>query len=142
MTRAKMGDTVKVHYTGKLEDGTVFDSSEREAPLEFTIGAGQIISGFEEAVMGMAAGESKLATIPPQQAYGPYRKEMTAVVPREQLPEDLTPQVGQQLSVQQQQGGRFTVTITEVADETVTLDANHQLAGKTLTFELELVEVR
>jgi peptidylprolyl isomerase len=141
MTRAKAGDTVRVHYTGKLEDGSVFDSSENREPLEFTIGAGQVIPGFEAAVTGMATGESKSATIPPEEGYGPRRKEMMAVVDREQLPDDLDVSVGQRLQVQQSDGRQLVVSVADIADETVTLDANHELAGKTLTFDLQLVEV-
>jgi peptidylprolyl isomerase len=141
MTRAKAGDTVRVHYTGKLEDGSVFDSSENREPLEFTIGAGQVIPGFEAAVTGMATGESKSATIPPEEGYGPRRKEMMAVVDREQLPDDLDVSVGQRLQVQQSDGRQLVVSVADIADKTVTLDANHELAGKTLTFDLQLVEV-
>lgn len=141
MQRAKPGDTVRIHYTGKLEDGTVFDSSIDREPIEFTIGAGRVIPGVEEAVTGMAPGESKSATIPPEQAYGPRHEEMIATVEREQLPTHITPAVGQQLAVEQQDGRQFTVTVTEVSDRTVTIDANHELAGKSLVFDLELVEV-
>lgn len=142
MAVAKPGDTVKVHYTGTLEDGSVFDSSRSREPLEFTIGQGQVIPGFESAVTGMEPGESKSATMPPDQAYGPHRQEMVAVVEREQLPKDLDVTVGQQLSVKQQDGSQFVVAIADVSEKTVTLDGNHELAGKALTFELELVEVK
>ena len=141
MPRAKPGDIVRVHYTGKLEDGTVFDSSAEREPIEFTIGAGRVIPGVEEAVTGMEPGESKSATIPPEQAYGPHRDEMVTTVEREQLPPHITPTVGQQLAVQQQDGRQFNVTVTDVSDKTVTIDANHELAGKNLVFDLELVEV-
>jgi len=141
MTRAKNGDTVKVHYTGKLDDGSVFDSSKDRGPLEFTIGKGQVIPGFESAVTGMAAGESKSATLPPEKAYGPHRKELMAEVERAQLPEDLEVSVGQRLQVQQPDGQRLVVAVADVGEDKVTLDANHELAGKTLTFDLELVEV-
>jgi FKBP-type peptidyl-prolyl cis-trans isomerase 2 len=141
MSRVKSGDTVRVHYTGKLEDGTVFDSSVKREPLEFTVGAGQVIPGVEEAVTGMEPGEQKSAQIPPEQAYGPRRDEMVAVVPRDQLPEDLSPNVGQQLSVRQQDGRQFSVTVTDVSPTSITIDANHTLAGKNLVFELELLEV-
>jgi FKBP-type peptidyl-prolyl cis-trans isomerase 2 len=141
MPRAKPGDTVRIHYTGKLEDGTVFDTSIEREPIEFTIGAGRVIPGVEEAVTGMEPGESKSATIPPEQAYGPRRDEMVTTVEREQLPAHITPAVGQQLAVQQQDGRQFNVVVTDVSDETVTIDANHELAGKNLVFDLELVEV-
>lgn len=141
MAQAKSGDTVRVHYTGKLEDGTVFDSSRNRDPLEFTIGAGQVIRGFEQAVAGMEPGESKAAELAPEEAYGPHRKEMVAVVQRTDLPPDLDPAVGQQLAVKQQDGREFHVRVTETSETTVTIDANHALAGKTLVFELELVEV-
>jgi FKBP-type peptidyl-prolyl cis-trans isomerase 2 len=141
MTRAKAGDTVRVHYTGKLEDGSIFDSSQEREPLEFTIGSGQVIPGFEAAVTGMATGESKSTTIPPEEAYGPRRQEMVAVVDREQLPDDLEVNVGQRLQVQQPDGRQIVVSVADIAEKTVTLDANHELAGKTLTFDLELVEV-
>ena len=142
MTRAKAGDTVKVHYTGKLEDGSIFDSSQEREPLEFTIGSGQVIPGFEAAVTGMATGESKSTTIPPEEAYGPRRKEMTAVVDREQLPQDLDVNLGQRLQVQQPDGRQIVVAVTDIAEKTVTLDANHELAGKALTFEIELVSIQ
>jgi peptidylprolyl isomerase len=141
MAAAKSGDTVRVHYTGTLEDGSVFDSSQNRDPLQFTIGEGQVIPGFEEAVTGMEPGQSKSATIPPEQAYGPRREEMTAVVPRDTLPETLEVSVGTRLALQQGEGQRLPVTIVEVTDETITIDGNHQLAGKALTFELELVDV-
>jgi peptidylprolyl isomerase len=142
MARAKAGDTVRVHYTGKLEDGTVFDSSRDREPLEFRIGEGQVIPGFEQAVTGMETGEAKSATIPPEQAYGPHRDEMVAVVGREQLPEHFEPAVGQRLSVQQKDGSQFKVTVTDVSDRTITIDGNHRLAGKSLVFDLELVGVK
>jgi FKBP-type peptidyl-prolyl cis-trans isomerase 2 len=141
MPRAKTGDTVRVHYTGKLQDGSVFDSTMSREPLEFTIGAGQVIPGFEQAVTGMAPGESKSAEIPPDQAYGPRHEEMTVVVPRDQLPADLVPRIGLHLTVAKEDGGQFSVRISDMSPTTVTLDANHELAGKPLVFQLELVEV-
>lgn len=141
MMQAKAGDTVKIHYTGKLDDGTVFDSSVNREPLEFTIAQGQVIPGFEEAVLGMAPGESKTQTIPMDQAYGPYREEMVIQVNREQLPPDLDPEIGLQLQVQQPNGQAMPVFITEVTDAKVTLDANHPLAGEDLTFDIQLVEI-
>jgi FKBP-type peptidyl-prolyl cis-trans isomerase 2 len=129
MPRAKPGDTVRIHYTGKLEDGTVFDTSIERDPIEFTIGAGRVIPGVEEAVTGMEPGESKSATITPEQGYGPRRDEMITTVEREQLPPHITPEVGQQLAMQQQDGRQFSVTVTDVSDRTVTIDANHELTG-------------
>lgn len=141
MAEAKKGDTVKVHYTGKLEDGSVFDSSDGRDPLEFTLGEGQVIPGFEAAVVGMNASDSKTTTISSDDAYGPHRKEMVAAVDRDQFPPDITPEVGQQLQMQRPDGQKIVVAVTEVSESSVTLDANHPLAGKDLTFEIELVEI-
>lgn len=141
MVQAKPGDTVKIHYTGKLDDGTVFDSSADREPLEFTLSGGQVIPGFEQAVVGMAPGESKTEKIPMEQAYGPYRQEMVIQVNREQLPPDLDPEVGLQLQIQQPNGQAIPVLVTEVTNGQVTLDANHPLAGEDLTFDIELVEI-
>lgn len=141
MTQAKRGDTVRVHYTGKLEDGTVFDSSLERDPLEFTIGAGQVIPGFEEAVVGLSPGQSVTATVPAEEAYGPHREEMVIPVERDRLPEDLALEVGLQLQVRQADGSVLIVTVTDLSDETVVLDANHPLAGKDLTFDIQLVEI-
>ncbi|RXE55146.1 peptidylprolyl isomerase [Methanoculleus taiwanensis] len=141
MAQAKEGDTVKVHYTGKLQDGTVFDSSDERAPIEFTIGEGQVISGFEQAVVGMEPGETKTTTVPAEEAYGPHRDEMLLEVDREQFPEDVQPETGQQLQISQPDGRTFFVTVSDISESSVVLDANHPLAGKDLTFEIRLVEV-
>ncbi|MHC1585063.1 MAG: FKBP-type peptidyl-prolyl cis-trans isomerase [Candidatus Syntropharchaeia archaeon] len=141
MAQAKIGDTVKVHYTGKLEDGTVFDTSIDREPLQFTIGERQIIPGFEEAVVGMSPGESKTTKIPSDKAYGPHHRELVVVVNRSQFPENFEPVVGEQLEIRQPGGHPILVMVTEVSESTVTLDANHPLAGKDLTFEIELVEI-
>lgn len=141
MAQAKYGDTVKVHYTGRLADGTVFDSSLDRDPLQFTIGEGHLIPGFQQAVIGMNPGESKTATIPADEAYGPHREEMVVVVDREQFPRHLRPQVGQQLEIHQADDRTIVVMVTDVTETSVTLDANHPLAGKDLTFEIELVEI-
>ena len=141
MAQAKTGDTVHIHYTGRLDDGTVFDSSQDRAPLSFTLGEGRVIPGFEAAVTGMEPGESKVAEIPSAQAYGPRRSEMELSVPRSQLPEDLDPQVGQQLQMQTAEGQVFPVRVTGASAETVELDANHPLAGEDLTFDIHLVKV-
>lgn len=141
MAQVKPGDTVKVHYTGKLEDGTVFDSSSERDPLEFTLGTGQIIPGFERAVLGMSPGESKSERIPMDLAYGPHLSEMVLEVERQQMPGDLQPEIGQQLQIRQAGGQVIPVVITNVSDATVTLDANHPLAGEDLVFDIQLVEV-
>ncbi len=141
MVKAKNGDTVKVHYTGTLEDGTVFDTSVEREPLEFTLGQGQLIPGFEQAVIGMKIGDLKTINIPADQAYGPHRDDLILVIERGQLPEDLDPKVGQQLQMMQADGSIITVIIIEISETTVTIDANHPLVGKNLTFEIELVEI-
>jgi len=141
MSQAKKGDSVKVHYTGKLDDGTVFDSSVGREPLDFTVGAGQLIAGFDEAVVGMALGEKKAVRIAAEQAYGPHNPEMTLQVPRSDLPADIQPELGMQLEASQEGGHSIVVTVVEVTDESVTFDANHPLAGKALTFEIEVVEL-
>ena len=139
---AKNGDTVKVHYTGTLEDGTVFDSSMEGEPLEFTLGAGKMIPGFEDAITGMQVGQSKTLTIPAEEAYGPRRADRVFLVEREQLPEGLNPQVGQRLQMLQTEGPTITVIVTEVFETAIVVDANHPLAGKDLTFEIELLEIK
>jgi peptidylprolyl isomerase len=141
MTQAKQGDTVKIHYTGKLEDGTVFDSSEGRDPLSFTIGSGQVIPGFEEAVVGMAVDEKKNVTIPPEKAYGQRNEEMIINVPRTQVPPDINPETGQRLQMQGPNEQMIIVEVTEVTDESITLDANPPLAGKDLIFDIELVGI-
>lgn len=141
MAEAKDGDTVKVHYTGKFEDGTVFDSTDGREPLEFTLGNGQLIAGFEKALIGMNPGESKTSNIPQDEAYGPRNEEMKQVVERNQLPPDLDPQVGMQLQVKTPEDQTLIVSIAEVSDTHVTLDANHPLAGKDLSFDIQLVEI-
>jgi FKBP-type peptidyl-prolyl cis-trans isomerase 2 len=141
MVQAKPGDTVKIHYTGRLDDGTVFDSSVNREPLEFTLSGGQVIPGFDEAVLGMTPGESKTQKIPMDQAYGPHREEMVLEISRQQIPPELEPEVGQQLQVQQENGQTIPVFVTEVTESNVTLDANHPLAGEDLTFDIQLVEI-
>jgi peptidylprolyl isomerase len=139
--KAKNGDKVKVHYTGKFEDGKVFDSSIEREPLEFTIGKGQVIPGFEQAVEGMSPGDTKTTDIPPEKAYGPHRKEMVTAVERNRFPADIDPKVGQRLQLRQTDGKTIRVTVTDVSESEVTLDANHPLAGKNLTFDIKLVEI-
>lgn len=141
MAQAKTNDTVRVHYTGRLEDGTVFDSSREREPLEFTIGEGQVIPGFENGVIGMNPGETKTLEISAESAYGPYRDDMLLDVSRDQFPDTIQPTVGQRLQLRQPDGQTMLVTVSEVRDEDVTLDANHPLAGKDLIFDVELVEI-
>ncbi len=141
MAQAKQGDTVNVHYTGKLENGTVFDTSRSRHPLQFTIGKGQVIAGFEQAVVGMNSGELKTTTIPVDQAYGQRRNDMIVTVERKQLPPDLDPKVGQRLELTQVDDQKVLVTVIALTDTTLTLDANHPLAGKILMFEIELVGI-
>lgn len=141
MAKAKTGDTVQVHYTGKLEDGTVFDTSREREPLEFTVGSGQVIPGFEEAVEGMEPQEKKTVTIVADKAYGPHREEMIIDVPKQQFPPDLDPQQGQFLEIKQPDEQTAVVRVADIKDESVTLDGNHPLAGKDLTFEIELEKI-
>jgi peptidylprolyl isomerase len=141
MTQAKKGDQISIHYTGKLSDGTVFDSSVDSKPLAFTLGEGELIEGFEEAVYGMAEGERKSVNIPPEKAYGDRNEEMVVDVPRSQFPDDIDPEIGQQLQIQNEEKEEMLVYISKVTDDIVTLDANPPLAGEDLTFELELVSI-
>lgn len=141
MAQTKYGDTVKVHYTGKLEDGTVFDSSINREPLQLTIGEGCVIPGFENALVGMSPGESKTAKIEASDAYGPHRKEMTQIINRDQFPKHLRPEVGQELQDYQPDGRIIKAMVTDVSESSVTLDANHPLAGKDFTFDIQLVEI-
>lgn len=141
MSTAKTGDTVKVHYTGKMSDGTVFDSSRDGDPLEFEIGSGRLIPGFENGVIGMQMGEVKTLQIPADQAYGPRNDNLIWEVERTQLPEDLEPEIGQQLQSVQEDGRRINLVITDISESSVTLDANHPLAGKDLVFEVELMAI-
>ncbi len=141
MTIVKSGDTVRVHYTGTLADGSTFDSSAGRDPLEFKVGEHQVIPGFESAIEGMTVGDTKTITIPVAEAYGDYRDDMVMKVEKSQVPPDVTPEVGMQLQLQSPEGQVLVVVITEVADDYIVLDGNHPLAGKDLTFALELVEV-
>jgi peptidylprolyl isomerase len=141
MTQAKQGDTVNVHYTGKLSDGTVFDTSRNRHPLQFTIGKGQVIVGFEQAVDGMKTGESKTVIIPVDDAYGPRREEMIITMERSKLPAGLDPKVGQRLELTQMDDRNILVTVMAVTDSMLTLDANHPLSGKDLLFDIELVDI-
>lgn len=141
MTQAKSGDTVRIHYTGTLNDGSVFDSSEGRDPLEFTLGSGQVIPGFDMGVTGMGVGDKKTVNIPCAEAYGEVIEEAKQVVAREHIPADIPLDIGTQLQMQSADGRAMMVTVAEVTDESVTLDGNHPLAGKDLTFALELVSI-
>jgi len=139
--QAKNGDTLQVDYTGKLADGTVFDTSIGREPLEFTLGAGQMIPGFEKAVLGMKVGETKTVTIPSDEAYGPRRDDLVREMPRKELPSGIPAEIGQKLPIVQE--GRLSIlTITKVSDNVVTVDANPTLAGKDLTFEIKLLKIQ
>lgn len=140
MTQAIIGDTVRVHYTGTLDDGTQFDSSDGREPLEFVLGEGQVISGFEKGIEGMAVGDKKNIHIPAAEAYGQHHAELVQEVPRSQIPEEIELEVGLQLQAQGPNGA-FLLVVSELTDETATLDGNHPLAGKDLNFELELMEI-
>ncbi len=143
MAEAKNGDKIKVHYTGKFEDGTVFDTSEERGPLEFTIGKGEVIPGFEKSIVGMEVDEKKTITIPPEEAYGPRREELIWERKKSEFPEGITPAVGKQVGVRlnQPDAPLINAIITDVSEDTVTLDANHPLAGKTLVFDIELIGI-
>lgn len=141
MQQVKQGDKIKVHYHGKLTDGTTFDSSEGRSPLEFEVGSGAVIPGFDEGVMGMAVGDKKTINIPAEQAYGPRVPELVMDFPKDRFPEDMVPEVGMMLTMHNGNGQEFPVTIVDVKDDSVTLDANHHLAGQELIFDLELVDI-
>lgn len=136
--QAEEGDTVRVHYTGTLDDGTEFDSSRDGDPIEFVLGEGQVIEGFDEVLLGMSEGESREVELPPGKAYGERSDELVIRVDREELPGDLEPEVGQTLAVETDEG-QMAAWVAEVAEDTITVDLNHPLAGRTLTFEVELV---
>lgn len=141
MSQVADGNTVRVHYTGTLADGTQFDSSVGRDPLEVTVGAGQVIPGFDNALVGMAAGDQKSVDIEPNDGYGPHLPELVYAVERERIPPDVELQAGTTLQASNEAGEHIRLTVIELNDEKVTLDANHPLAGKTLTFALELVEI-
>lgn len=135
------GDTVRVHYTGSLQDGTEFDTSRDRGPLEFTVGEGQVIPGFEEMVRGLDEGDTETETLPPDQAYGERDEQRMIEVDREELPDEVEVEVGMQLEIQQPDGSTARVSVSEIGEDTVTLDANHPLAGRELTFEIEVLDV-
>lgn len=141
MKKAGNGDKIKVHYTGKLDDGSVFDSSRGCEPLEFVIGEGQLIKDFENAVKGMAVGESATIHIAAADAYGVYNDALLIEVPRERIPAEIEPSIGLALCMERNDGSILNVVIKEITDQNVTLDANHLLAGKDLTFDIEMVEI-
>ncbi len=141
MATARSGDTVRVHYTGRLDDGTVFDSSRGREPLEFALGSGQVIAGFDEAVEGMATGESRSVRIPSAEAYGEHDETLLLRVPLDRFPQDMRPEVGQHLQMSRDGAEPVVVTVADVSDDGVVLDANHPLAGRDLTFDLELVDI-
>ncbi len=141
MSIATKGKTVKVHYTGKLKDGTIFDSSADREPLQFTLGDGNMIKGFDSAVDGMSVGDDKVVTIPSAEAYGDKRDDMMLDVPLDQVPAEIKPEVGMDLSIQNQMGQPTPVKVVHVDDQKITLDANHPLAGQDLIFDIKLVEL-
>jgi len=141
MMSAKRGDTVKIHYTGKFDDGTEFATSSSDGPMQFTIGEGQVISGLEQAVMGMRPGEAKTAEILAEQAYGPYRKDKVVKISRDRFPPHLQLQIGTVLRLRKAGGEKIRRIVTTVSETSVTLDANHPLAGEALTFDLQLIEI-
>ncbi|MFO7973964.1 MAG: peptidylprolyl isomerase [Candidatus Hydrogenedentota bacterium] len=141
MAEAKEKDKVRVHYTGKLDDGTVFDSSREREPLEFTIGEERLIPGFEQAVVGMAPGEKKVENVGAGDAYGPFRDELVQELSRNDFPDDIDISQGQRFEARTANGQPLMLTVVDVADEKVTVDANHPLAGKDLVFEIELLEI-
>ncbi|MDT7828498.1 peptidylprolyl isomerase [Pricia sp. S334] len=142
MSQVKKDDTVKVHYTGKLDDGQVFDSSvERGEPIKFTMGQGQLIPGFEQGIIDMKVNEKKTINIPKEEAYGEVRTDLVQEVPKSQLPADIEPKVGMGLTSQTQNGQEINLTVKDVKEDTIVVDGNHPLAGKDLTFDLEVVEI-
>ncbi|HLY72354.1 MAG TPA: peptidylprolyl isomerase [Puia sp.] len=142
MQQVKKGDTVKVHYHGKLTDGTTFDTSAGRDPLEFEVGSGMMIKGFDDGVLDMTVGEKKTISIAPEDAYGPSDPDNILEFPMANFPEDMKPQVGMQLNMRDNTGNTFPVVISEVKEESVLLDANHPLAGKELIFDIELVDIK
>lgn len=141
MSQAKIGDTVQIHYTGTLDDGTQFDSSAGRDPLEFELGSGGVIPGFDKAVEGMAIGDNKSVRIDPDDAYGPRHDQLVQEVPRNSLPDNLTPEVGMALQSSSPDGQVALFTVVAVSDDTFTVDGNHPLAGQALSFDIELVAI-
>jgi len=141
MAQAKEDDTVRVHYTVKLDKDTIVGSTKDEEPLQFTLGKGQVLPGFEQAVVGMNSGESKTVLVTADQAFGPYLDEMVVVVDRGRLPEGINPKEGERIQLQSRSGETVTVAVMDVSESTVTIDGNHPLAGKDLIFDIEFIEV-
>ncbi|WP_171176823.1 peptidylprolyl isomerase [Ruegeria sp. HKCCD8929] len=141
MSEIKQGDTVRIHYTGTLLDGKTFDSSEGRDPLEFVVGSGQIIAGLDAAMPGMTVGDTKKVEVPCVEAYGPINPAMRQAIPREGIPDDIPLELGTQLQMQTPEGQALPVTVVEVDEATVTLDANHPLAGQDLIFDIEVVSI-
>lgn len=141
MLKAKLNDTVQVHYTVTLNDGEVFDSTEEREPFEFTIGKGMVIPGFEKGVIGMSEGETKIFKVSPEDAYGEYIEDLVVIIDRDFIPPHIRPEVGMVLRVHSPQGGAALFTVKEVGERTIVLDANHPLAGKELTFNVKLLKI-
>ena len=137
--KAKKGDKVKIHFTGKLDDGTQFDATKKDQPLEFVLGSGKVLAGLDEAIAGMAVGEKKTTKVPPEKGFGPRREDLTFDAPRKEFPDDL--KQGEAIQVSQPDGKKFFAVVVEIGKDKVTLDVNNLLAGKTLTFEIELVDI-
>ncbi len=135
------GNTIRVHYTGKLTDGTQFDSSEGRDPLEFIVGGGMVVKGFDAAVLGMEVGETKTVTLSPEEAYGPRSEDFVAEIPRDQFPADFNAEVGEKLLIQLGDGMQVPITITKIDEKNVTIDGNHELAGKDLVFTITIAEI-
>jgi len=141
MAQAQPGDIVRVHYTGRFDDNSVFDTSEGREPLEFTIGEGQVIEGFDQAVIGLEPGQAVTVRIEPEDAYGIRREQLIFVIDRVELPPDLDPQLNQRFQMRNDAGQELVVTVTDVSENNITFDGNHPLAGQALTFDIRLVEI-
>ena len=141
MAQAKAGDTVRVHYEGQLSDGTIFDSSLEREPIEFILGQDTVIPGFEQAVIGMEAGESKDVSIPPEDGFGEYSEDLVVNIEKSILPPDINPELGMQLEVSSEEETPRVFTIADIAEDLITLDGNHPLAGKEIAFKIELLEI-
>lgn len=141
MAQAKAGDKVRVHYDGQLNDGTVFDSSRAREPIEFVLGEDSVIPGFEQAIIGMEAGESKDVSIPPEDGFGEYNEDLVVNVEKSILPPDINPELGMQLEVSSEEESPRVFTIADIAEDTITLDGNHPLAGREIAFKIELLEI-
>ncbi|HQM91908.1 MAG TPA: peptidylprolyl isomerase [Syntrophales bacterium] len=137
----RSGDTISVHYTGKVENGEIFDTSSGRRPLTFTVGTGQIIRGFDEAVVGMTTGQKKTVTIPPEQGYGHRQVELIVDIPKDAVPEDMEIEKGMMIELVDPQGNKMPAEVFEIHDELIRMDLNHFLAGKTLVFDIEIVAI-